>query len=972
MCMHAFIPRLLLTLITCFAGLQLWAQPTVNLGPDVTNCGSILLDAGNPGATYAWSGGQNTQTVNIDSTGTYWVDVTDGTGTTRDSISLIILPLPDVSNVQDTVLCGGAVSLIPGQASGNLLLWYDSLSGGSIVHVGDTLSGNFVDTVQYFVEAIGVDTSLHIGAAVADEGTFNYEAGLRFDAFQPFLLQSIKVGLRAPASFTIYHKTDRLAIIDSLQVDVTPDAMGQAEIPLFWEIPTGNNQHIIFDKFSQGAITFTRSAVFPFSLPGLLTIERGFGPASTIYWGGFDWTVSPNYCLGSRTSFQADIIPTPSIDLGIDTVLCGNYTLDASFPNATQYVWNTNDTTATLQVTQTGSYDVLVAIGICENRDTIQVEFLSAPGDPSYVDTLMCSSGQVVLPSDPTDNLLTFWYAQATGGLPISIEGYTDTFQIQDDTTLFSTHVLTARDTGMLGPVSVMPNSANNRGNGQWFDVLTPTVLEEVTVYPRSGGSFTVLLFDPQGVEVERRDFVTDPNLARGTAVKLPLFFYIPPGNGYQLILTNVQGGSLETNVAPSYPYVLPGRVNIYGGAIEGQTTVISTVYYYMFDWVTSRGLCETARIPRDYNVSLPLQLPENMYACQDSVLRAGIPAATYRWSTGATTPDLAVDTNGVYILTVTDGGNCTVSDTVNFERAAPVGLGEDGTFCGNTLETNFGTESRYLWSTGDTTPTINTSSPDTFSVTVIEPRGCVLTDTIIITSFSSFPMVDLGRNRNTCIRDTLDAGNPGAQFLWSTNDTTQSIVATATGFYNVAVTNADGCTTRDTIAVTITPRPTANFSVNVNNLQVCVSNLSTFGSYNWNFGDGTTSSAIQLCHTYVDTGTFVITLIVTNVCGTDTLKDTIRVERPNSIDDLGPDAYIDVFPNPAQDQLSVRVRQEAIQKKGYGVTLYNMQGKQMQYDFSQAQVYTMNVQSLPAGSYFLKIKTEAGNIWRKVLITHR
>jgi len=56
-------------------------------------------------------------------------------------------------------------------------------------------------------------------------------------------------------------------------------------------------------------------------------------------------------------------------------------------------------------------------------------------------------------------------------------------------------------------------------------------------------------------------------------------------------------------------------------------------------------------------------------------------------------------------------------------------------------------------------------------------------------------PQVDLGND--TTIFDwqtiTLDAGNPGCQYLWSTGDTTQSILVSESGDYSVEVSNFCG-----------------------------------------------------------------------------------------------------------------------------------------------------------------------------------
>ncbi|MBL4656961.1 MAG: hypothetical protein JKX73_03095, partial [Flavobacteriales bacterium] len=62
---------------------------------------------------------------------------------------------------------------------------------------------------------------------------------------------------------------------------------------------------------------------------------------------------------------------------------------------------------------------------------------------------------------------------------------------------------------------------------------------------------------------------------------------------------------------------------------------------------------------------------------------------------------------------------------------------------------------------------------------------------------------VDLGADTSACGAFVLDAGNPGASYLWSTGSTNQSITATSTGQYYVDVTNACGVD-QDTINVNI------------------------------------------------------------------------------------------------------------------------------------------------------------------------
>ncbi|MEM6878443.1 MAG: hypothetical protein AAF544_07790, partial [Bacteroidota bacterium] len=79
--------------------------------------------------------------------------------------------------------------------------------------------------------------------------------------------------------------------------------------------------------------------------------------------------------------------------------------------------------------------------------------------------------------------------------------------------------------------------------------------------------------------------------------------------------------------------------------------------------------------------------------------------------------------------------------------------------------------------------------------------------DDIVITQPNTPVTVDLGPNQTICVGNsiTLDAGNPGSTYLWSTNETTQTIDVAVSGTYSVTVDN--GCnTTTDEIVIDVLP----------------------------------------------------------------------------------------------------------------------------------------------------------------------
>ena len=81
--------------------------PFVNLGNDTGICAgtNLVLNAANAGSTYMWNNGTTGSSLSISQAGTYWVDVTNNCGTTRDSITISIIQPPTVNLGPDQQIC---------------------------------------------------------------------------------------------------------------------------------------------------------------------------------------------------------------------------------------------------------------------------------------------------------------------------------------------------------------------------------------------------------------------------------------------------------------------------------------------------------------------------------------------------------------------------------------------------------------------------------------------------------------------------------------------------------------------------------------------------------------------------------------------------------------------------------------------------------------------------------------------------
>jgi hypothetical protein len=163
-------------------------------------------------------------------------------------------------------------------------------------------------------------------------------------------------------------------------------------------------------------------------------------------------------------------------------------------------------------------------------------------------------------------------------------------------------------------------------------------------------------------------------------------------------------------------------------------------------------------------------------------------------------------------VYTYTDGNGCTntsVQQVAVNDLPLPV-ITPSGTsdICAGeniTLDAGAGFAG-YLWSNGANGQSISVDAADDYSVTVTTAAGCVGTSADVTVIVNALPVVDLGPDTTVCTGSTftLDAGNLGLDFSWSTFEITQSITVSTTGVYSVDVTNSNGCVGTDEILVSV------------------------------------------------------------------------------------------------------------------------------------------------------------------------
>lgn len=183
---------------------------------------------------------------------------------------------------------------------------------------------------------------------------------------------------------------------------------------------------------------------------------------------------------------------------------------------------------------------------------------------------------------------------------------------------------------------------------------------------------------------------------------------------------------------------------------------------------------------------------------------------AAYHWSNDSTTQSIKVTTEGTYTVTITDASTCTATQPVTVTESDGLNpnIGGPSVICNNPVTLDAGAGfANYLWSNGDTTQTITTSTPNTYCVTVSDAGGCsgstckTVTAGVAPTCLIPLDSVDICLGSGYTITLT---SHDCATYSWGTSQTSADITVnpTATTDYRLTVTSSDGCSATDVIRI--------------------------------------------------------------------------------------------------------------------------------------------------------------------------
>ncbi len=894
--------------------------PTISASGPTTFCegGSVTLTA-SAGASYLWSNGATTPSINVNASGNYSVTVTSANGCSATSaptsVTVNPLPAPTISASGPTTFCeGGSVTLTA--SAGTSYLWSN---GATTASINVNASGSYSVTVTNANGCSATSTPVGVTVNPLPDATISASGPTTFCQGSSVTLSAPQLG-GASYLWSNGATTPDLTVTASgtFSVSVT-SAAGCARTSASVTVtvnpyPAAGIHHFqIFDDSGSGTVVRNGDTIEACGNPTVRLVPFALDPSYSYSWSNgattavLDVTTSGTYAVtvtppnGCATTSSVVVhygaFPAKPAIAATATELCpagGTVTLTA--PNADAWTWSTGATTQSIVVAEPGSYTVRIRNGACDSPLSDPLVITTGTSTIATTDSLaLCGpSGSATL----TANAGTSWLwsnGATTQSIVVTAPG---------------TYSVTTTNAGCTmaesAPVTVTARSVTINANG-------PTTFCE-------GGSVT--LTASAGMSWLWSNGATTQAITVSTSGNYSVTATFPDNCTIVATPVSVEARHITVSVAADRTTVCPnGAIALSASAngcsnctyqwfdntytpIAGATSPTLTIHPSTSGFVyvkvhddlgceaTSGGTIYTVLPTPDATISAASSLCEGQPG--SASVADGGSGVTYSWTIVNGTlsfPNASAVTftpNGLDPVTLTvtiANAGCSVTNskivTILPRPTATINASGPTTFCtGGSVTLTASAGSSYLWSNGATTQSINVTSGGSYSVTVTNANGCSATSSATNVTVNPLPTATINASGPTtfCTGGSVTlTASAGSSYLWSNGATTQSINVTSSGSYSVTVTNANGCSaTSSATNVTVNPLPTATINAS-GPTTFCTGGSVTLtasagSSYLWS--NGATTQSINV----ISGGNYSVTITNANGCSATSSATSVTV----------------------------------------------------------------------------------------------
>ena len=680
------------------------------------------------------------------------------------------------------------------------------------------------------------------------------------------------------------------------------------------------------------------------------------------------------------------------VNLGADLTVCANeeFYFDVSVPNCNcQYVWNdgSNDSQRTLSTYITTTYSVTVTDDngfSLSDQIVVNVSVPEVAINKTEADCYGQANGIIDLV--PGGNYSYEWNDGVETEDRQSLTAGTYTVTITNDLGCFQQQIIeileppsielneTVMQISCYGGADGMINLNPSGGIGTFDYSWTGTInSNDQDVFGLSVGTYSVVVTDDNNCTTASSWNISQPDqISIGLIPSLTSCFNSEDGQ----VQINVNGGT------GSYDYLWSN------GFVTPELTAVAPETYTVT--VTDENMCTasesiTVNSPVEIEVDAIIALASCFGNDDGSIITTvsgGVGDYQFHWNTNDTSPNLENLMAGTYTVTVTDDNMCeqiaefvvsqnstinvnsTISDVSCYE-------GTDGAI--EILPTGGIGGFSFVWNTGDTTQNINQISAGDYTVTVMDENNCQDIQLFTVKTpeeIMIFPIVTAvscyGESDGSYQVD-VTGGTGGYTLAWSAGGNTELSADT----YTITVTDENAC--EQTLEIVV-PQPDSLYAtlqvvhpVSGNDGIITATGVGGIAPFDfaWKNGDDEYSGD-QL--TNLSSGFYTLTLTDANDCVFEVtiLLGTVSTKEIESLQTF------EIYPNPNDGQFYIQLEFNHWEKTEIEIT--NELGQVIQKFSMDGNSILKNIDlpNIPAGMYFISIKTAEGIAVKRMVVLTR
>lgn len=328
-------------------------------------------------------------------------------------------------------------------------------------------------------------------------------------------------------------------------------------------------------------------------------------------------------------------------------------------------------------------------------------------------------------------------------------------------------------------------------------------------------------------------------------------------------------------------------------------------------------------------------------------------------------------------LLLVFLGYCATASAQINCPQHLPLTLNGNTSYCIGTAGAALSvaeTYDQYEWlPTAESAQNVLLTAGN-YQLVVTHYTGCTDTLDFIVQQVSNPPQPTITASGPTefCQGESVILSGPTGYpyYEWSSGSISEEITVFESITVTLSITDWIGCSSSsNSINVIVNPLPTALFSPDLDGFGITFNNLSLDASdYEWNFGDGNTSTDFEPTHTYSVNGNVDMYLIASNDCGSDTAFWELNGV---SINENEPITELSVFPNPTSDFAYIKFT--SLGNQLIETSLIDFHGRLIQSETIPAiqgkNQYLLNFEGVTSGTYLLHVRSGSKSALRKIMV---